>query len=293
WDVVVQGDGLVEVTVLEDVEDGGEGFVAHDVGLAGDFHKGGTDVEGFGRCIDINTFAAGDGGAFVASGVQSGLHRVEGAGVDERTDEGVGLARVADGDGTIDLPEAWDQLVVDGVVDDEAAEGGATLAGGAHGGEGDAAESEVEIRRRSDDGGVVAAELEDGAAEAFGETGANGTAHGCRAGGGDERDEGRVDEELDECGEVGWRGAELLACAFKDSLRGERGERCLLGGLPDDGVAADEGERGVPAPDGDGEVERGDDADDAEWVPGLHHAMVGALGRDGEAGELAREAGRE
>ena len=81
--------------------------------------------------------------------------------------------------------------------------------------------------------------------------------------------------------------------ALEEGLRGEGGERGFLGGLPDDGVAADEGEGGVPAPDGDGEVEGGDDAGDAERVPGLHHAVVGALGGDGEAGELAREAGGE
>ncbi len=88
-------------------------------------------------------------------------------------------------------------------------------------------------------------------------------------------------------------GFELLCGAVEDGLCGERGERSFFAGLPDDGVAADEGEGGVPAPDGDGEVEGGDDADDAEGVPGLHHAVFGALGWDGEAGELAREAGCE
>ena len=58
--------------------------------------------------------------------------------------------------------------------------------------------------------------------------------------------------------------------------------RSLFRWLPDYGVAADEGEGGVPAPDGYGEVEGGDDADDAEGVPGLHHAVLCALGWDGE-----------
>ncbi len=74
---------------------------------------------------------------------------------------------------------------------------------------------------------------------------------------------------------------------------GEGGEGSFFRGLPDYGVAADEGEGGVPGPDGYGEVEGGDDSDDAEGVPGLHHAMLGALGGDGEAGELAGEAGGE
>ena len=85
----------------------------------------------------------------------------------------------------------------------------------------------------------------------------------------------------------------FFAGAFEEGLCGEGGERGFLGGLPDDGVAADERERSVPAPDGDGEVEGGDDAGDAERVPGLHHAMIGAFGRDGETSELAREAGGE
>src|SRR5271154_4316855 len=82
---------------------------------------------------------------------------------------------------------------------------------------------------------------------------------------------------------------EFFCCSFEDGLGGEGGERSFFGGLPDDGVAADEGEGGVPAPDGDGEVEGGDDADDAERMPGLHHAMFGTLGGDRETGELAGE----
>ena len=70
-----------------------------------------------------------------------------------------------------------DELVVDAVVDDEAAEGGAALAGGAHGGEGDGAEGEVEVGGGGDDGCVVAAEFEDGAGEAGGESWGDGSAH--------------------------------------------------------------------------------------------------------------------
>ena len=46
-------------------------------------------------------------------------------------------------------------------------------------------------------------------------------------------------------------------------------ERRLLRRLPDHRVAADQGERRVPGPDRDREVEGGDDADHAERVPGL------------------------
>ena len=61
-------------------------------------------------------------------------------------------------------------------------------------------------------------------------------------------------------------------------LRGERGQRGLLRRLPDDRVAADQGERRVPGPGRDGEVERGDDADRAERMPLFVHPVVRALG---------------
>ena len=76
-------------------------------------------------------------------------------------------------------------------------------------------------------------------------------------------------------------------------MQRERGERRPLGRLPDHGVAADERERGVPAPDGDGEVEGADHRDRAERMPGLGEAVAGALRRDRAAVELAREADGE
>ena len=66
-DVVVEGEGVVEVGVLEDVEDGGEGLVFDGFGLGGDFDEGGADVEGVGifgsTLFDGDAVAAGDGGA--------------------------------------------------------------------------------------------------------------------------------------------------------------------------------------------------------------------------------------
>ena len=74
---------------------------------------------------------------------------------------------------------------------------------------------------------------------------------------------------------------------------GQRRQRGELGRLPHHGVAADERDRGVPRPHGDGEVERGDDPDDAERVPGLHQPVPGPLGGHRAAVELAREPDRE
>ena len=60
-------------------------------------------------------------------------------------------------------------------------------------------------------------------------------------------------------------------------------------GLPDDGVAADGRDGRVPGPDGDGKVERGDDADRPERMPLLEHAVPGPLAGDRQAVELPRE----
>jgi hypothetical protein len=104
------------------------------------------------------------------------------------------LAGVADDDGLVDALELRDEPVVDALVDDEAAEGGAALAGGAHGGEGDGAEGEVEVGGGATMAALLPPSSRMGFGEAGGELGADGAAHGGRAGGGDERDEGRVDE---------------------------------------------------------------------------------------------------
>ena len=158
---------------------------------------------------------------------------------------------------------------------------------------------------RSDNRGVVAAELEDGAGKAGGELRTDSAAHRGRAGGGDQGNKGRGDEDLSNCSAADQEGREALwkrvagfynelcGCAFEDCLGGEGSQGRLLRGLPDDGVAADQRERGVPTPHGDREVERGDDADHTERMPGLHHAVVRALRGQGEAGDLARETGRE
>ena len=58
-------------------------------------------------------------------------------------------------------------------------------------------------------------------------------------------------------------------------------------------VAADGGEERVPGPDRDREVEGRDDADDAERMPLLVHAVPRALGVHREAVEHARLADRE
>ena len=83
------------------------------------------------------------------------------------------------------------------------------------------------------------------------------------------------------------------AASASERLAGQRGEQRLLGRLPHDRVAADEGQRGVPRPDRDREVERADDTDDAQRVPLLHHPVARPLGGDGQPEQLAGQADRE
>ena len=184
-------------------------------------------------------------------------------------------------------------------MEEEAARGGAALTGGADGGEDHGAEREVKVGVLVDDDGVVAAELEEAAAQAAGDGFADDAAHAARAGGGDERDAPVGDEALadlvvgahDHAEDAGV--AHAFGDAFGDALGGDGDERGEEAGLPDRDVAADGGEHGVPAPDGVGEVEGGDDADGPEGEPLLEHAVVGAFAGEDLAGELAGEADGE
>ena len=190
-------------------------------------------------------------------------------------------------------------------MDEQAAQCGATLAGGTHRREGDAAQREIEIRRGRDDGGIVAAELEQRARKALGKARANLPAHRGRAGRRNQRhamilddggaDVSATDHDLAEAFRhlAVTLGFETGRRAREDGTDRKRGERGLLGRLPDHRIAADKGKRRVPAPDRDREVEGGDDADRPEGVPRFHHPVARAFGRDGEAVKLAREADRE
>ena len=124
-------------------------------------------------------------------------------------------------------------------------------------------------------------------------------AHPGRAGGAEQRDAGVVDQRLADLGAAEQHLRERLGRAVlgdrpgEHRVAGQRGERGELGGLPDDRVAADQGDGGVPGPDRGREVEGGDHADDAERVPGLHQPVAGALRGHRAAVELARQPDRE
>ncbi len=77
----------------------------------------------------------------------------------------------------IGLLQARHELVVNAVMHKQAAQRRAALACRAHGGEGDAAQRQIEIGGRANDRGIVAAELENGASKALREAWTNGSSH--------------------------------------------------------------------------------------------------------------------
>lgn len=137
-------------------------------------------------------------------------------------------------------------------MDDEPAQGGAALPRGAGRGEDDALNGEVEVGGGRDDGRVVAAEFEQAPSETGGDAGADLASHAGGAGGADQRDTGIVDELFTD-GAVAQQqavhiagGADLFGRPGQQPVAGERDQRGELGGLPDHGVAAGQGDGGVP-----------------------------------------------
>ena len=185
-------------------------------------------------------------------------------------------------------------------MEEEPARRRAALAGGADGGEEHGAQREIEVGVVGDDDAVVAAELEERAAEPLGDDLADRLAHADRAGRRDQR-EAPVGRRA--AAPTAWRsptarfqigGASLAAstrCAIL--VTAIAAERRLLGRLPERRVAADRGDHRVPGPDRDGEVEGGDDADRPERMPLLVHPVERPLGVHRQAVELARQADAE
>ena len=184
-------------------------------------------------------------------------------------------------------------------MDDQPPGGGAALPRRANGAEHDRAHRQVQPGVLGDDDGVVAAELEDGAPEPGGDGLGDVPADACRSGEGDERQPAIVQHPLadDRSAPDHQRKHPLDAVighdAVGDVLHGDGGERRRLGRLPDHRVAAHGGNCGVPGPDGDGKIERGDDAGRPERMPLLHHPVARTFGGEREAVELPRQADGE
>ena len=159
----------------------------------------------------------------------------------------------------------------------------------------DAANNELDVGRRRDDGRVVAAELEDAAPETAGDdtchllthrvepvaltSGTPGWATRRRA------DIGSAEHDLAEMR----RRANCRGRLIEQRAGGDRRERSEVARLPDHRVAAHDGERCVPAPHRHREVERGDHRRRPERMPLLHQSVAGTLAGDRQTVQLAAE----
>ena len=214
--------------------------------------------------------------------------RVEGAGVDQRADERAVGERVADRDAARrPWPAARPARRATDAWTISRRSAGAALAGGADGGEDDGAHGEVEVGRRRDDhrrccrparAGERPKRAGHDAGRRRGPCGSSRWPRRAATSGWSTSASPTLGAAQDAPGR-GRPGRRTSADGLLEQrLAGQGGERRLLRRLPDHRVAADEGERGVPGPDRDREVEGGDDADGPERVPRSPSSGGRALG---------------
>ena len=291
---VVEGDRLVEVVVGERVQDRRERLGAHDLGLAGHRHDGGSGVERVFGFVGEGSLATGhDLAAVVAGGRQRGLHAVE-----RRGRRSAGRRACPRRAGR--RSAAWRRR---GRCARRARRG-------PNGARSDAAATctagrpclpprtrcRASARSRSADGATIAALLPPSsrierpkrpattgatrrpiAVEPVAET--IGTASWATS--------AAPTSAPPSSTWLRWFGASVSAAArSNNALAGDRRERRLVARLPDHRVAAHERERGVPRPHRDREVEGGDDGDRPHRVPRLHQPVPGPLAGDREAVQL-------
>ena len=162
----MQRDRLVERLERNHVQDRREGLVLHDGHVVARAHDRRLDEVARAR---QRAAAAQHLAALLAGVVERGLVLAHGRGADQRAHQRLRVERVADPH----LLVARDQPALDLVdarcVDQQAAGRRAALAGGADRAEEHRGHHQVEVGELVDDDGVVAAELEQAAAEAGGD----------------------------------------------------------------------------------------------------------------------------
>ncbi len=281
-DVVGDGDGAVEVGGFHQAKDGSEDFLAGDAHVWGDAgEEGGFEETAVVEAWAGEAFSAGgECGAFGLADLHIGEDALELGVAADGAHGGGGVGAVADLDFGDAVEEQAEELLCGGALDNDAACGGAPLAGAGVGGGGGAVGGGLEIGVGEDDEGVLAAELELGAGHDGGGAGLDlasdiggpgerdgldagvgedGVAHGGAAAG----DE--VEDARGQAG-VGEEPGELVADAGGEA-----------GGFEDAGVAGHEGGGAFAARDVEGEVPGADDGGDAEGPAEAegHDAVVG------------------
>src|SRR5205085_12296261 len=105
----------------------------------------------------------------------------------QRAHQRLFLKRIADADLTVGRDEFLRHRLSDSLLNEQASNGGAALAGGPDGAEQDSSQGEVEVRVVHDDHAVVAAQLQQSSPEAAAHSFGNDASGAARTGGADER----------------------------------------------------------------------------------------------------------
>ena len=228
-------------------------------------------------------------------------HRLERALVDQRADQRIGIARIADCDRGEQLRSraTSSSAMLSWTISRRSVVQRCPAV--------PAAENRIarSARSRSALGATIIALLPPSSSSTRpkrrGDARADRPAHRGRSGRRNERDARIVDQCLaDLAAALDASGAARRAHRRIAPARGLRkrhhrrgGQRRLLARLPDHRIAAHQRQRGIPRPYRDREIEGGDHRDRAERMPLLDHPVVGPLAGDGQAIKLARQADRE
>ena len=151
------------------------------------------------------------------------------------------------------------------VMHDKPPDGGAPLPGGPHGAEHDGPDGEIEVGAWRNDNGVVSSKLQERSSEPRQNDLSDAPPHGHAAGGRDKRQPPVCGQSLadflsraDDDVQKPFRKAAILYDAGGYRVCCNGAKRDLARWLPDDRVAGNQRQHGVPGPYGNREVERRD-----------------------------------
>jgi hypothetical protein len=200
------------------------------------------------------------------------------------------LEAIAEAQGADALDETLEERVVDLVVEQETAGGGAALAGGPERAPEHALEGEVHVGVRHHDLGVLAAHLEREPLVHAAAHLADGGAHAGGAGEGDHRDVRVLHHGVPDLAPAPVHQLTASGCT-PASTRISTSSVAVWGtswaGLNTTEFPADERREDLPRGDGHGEVERRDDAAHADGPAIGHGPLVAQLARNGVAEQAA------
>ena len=226
-------------------------------------------------------------------------HGFDSALMNQRTHQHVGLHGIAHAHRPISPRESLAKLGGDTLLNDQAAGAGAALSSRADCAEDDSACRQVQIGIVAHDDGIVAAQFQYAAPQPPRDAPSHLPAHRGRT---READQGQArvidqtfadalvpaDDQIEDACTVVSRHH-----AVANMLDGDGCQWCSRRRFPDHGIAANRRDRRIPRPYRQREVEGRDDADCAQRMPLLNHAMTGALAVHGQTIELARQAHSE